>query len=113
MALLDYCLTSNHVHLLIQVGDQPLGKIMRHIASEYARRMQARLDTTGHFFERRYHATLVDADSYLLELLRYTHCNPVKAGLVSDANLWQFGSAKHRQALGLAFGTPLPRYDVG
>ena len=35
-------------------------------------------------FERRYHATLVDADAYLLELLRYIHLNPVRAGLVDE-----------------------------
>ena len=53
---------------------------MRQIASEFARAMQVKLETTGHFFERRYHAILVDADSYLMELLRYVHLNPVRAG---------------------------------
>lgn len=85
-----YCWMCNHIHLLIQVSEQPLGKFMQRVASEYARRMQAKLATTGHFFERRYHAKLVEADSYLLELLRYIHRNPVKAGVVSrpDQHPW-------------------------
>lgn len=68
---------TNHIHMLIQVGDTPLGRIMLRIASHYARELQARFHTTGHLFERRYHAVLVDADTYLLELLRYIHLNPV------------------------------------
>ena len=49
------------MHLLMQVGAEPLASPMRQIASEYARAMQLQVRTTGHFFERRYHATLVDA----------------------------------------------------
>jgi putative transposase len=54
--------------------------------------MQRRLRTTGHFFERRYHATLVDADAYLLELLRYIHLNPVRAGLVDEPGGYPWSS---------------------
>jgi hypothetical protein len=73
---------SNHLHFLLQIGEQPLAHVMRQIASDYARAFQQKLETTGHLFERRYHANLVDVDSYLLELLRYIHLNPVRAGLV-------------------------------
>ena len=54
------------------------------IAGRYARSVQAQLQTTGHLFEKRYHAVLVDADEYLLTLLRYIHLNPVRANLVSS-----------------------------
>jgi len=85
-----YCWMTNHTHMLIQVGDVPLGRIMLRIASRYARQIQARFRTTGHLFERRYHAVLVDVDSYLLELLRYIHLNPIRAGMVDSPNnyLW-------------------------
>jgi REP element-mobilizing transposase RayT len=79
-----YCWMSNHIHLLLQVADVPLGRLMLRIASQYARRVQASLRTTGHLFERRYHAVLVEADRYLLTLVRYIHLNPVRAGLVKD-----------------------------
>ena len=87
-----YCWMSNHLHFLIQVGAVPLSSPMRQIASEFARAMQIKLATTGHFFERRYHATLVDADSYLLELLRYIHLNPVRAGIVQDPSHFPWSS---------------------
>jgi REP element-mobilizing transposase RayT len=78
-----YCWMTNHVHMLVQVSDTPLGRIMLRIASRYARELQARFHTTGHLFERRYHAVLVDADAYLLELARYIHLNPVRARMAA------------------------------
>ena len=70
-------------HVILR-GDVPLGRAMMRIASRYARATQKRRPTTGHLFERRYRAILVDADSYLLELIRYIHLNPVRASIVSD-----------------------------
>lgn len=87
-----YCWMTNHLHLLIQVGDTPLGRIMLRIASRYARVLQARFHTTGHLFERRYHAVLVDAESYLLELVRYIHLNPVRAGMVTTPDAYPWSS---------------------
>lgn len=87
-----YCWMTNHLHFLMQVGDQPLGNVMREIASNYARAFQQNLDTTGHLFERRYHATLVDADAYLLELVRYIHLNPVRAGIAQRAAEYPWSS---------------------
>src|SRR6187200_2562137 len=79
-----YCYMTNHVHALMQVSDVPLGRLMLRIAGQYARTTQARLLTTGHLFEKRYHPVLVDTDAYLLELIRYIHLNPVRARLVSS-----------------------------
>lgn len=79
-----YCWMTNHLHLAIQVSDIPLSAAMMRIASRYARYVQRRIPTTGHLFERRYRAWLVDADSYLLELVRYIHLNPVRAGIMTD-----------------------------
>ena len=79
-----YCWMTDHIHLLIQVGAEPLGAIMRRIASGYARSFQKNRETTGHLFQNRYHSLLVDADSYFLELIRYMHLNPVRAGMVTS-----------------------------
>lgn len=79
-----YCWMTNHLHLALQVADQPLGRVILELASRYARTVQSRLNTTGHLFERRYHAVLVNADRQLLALVRYIHLNPVEAGLVVD-----------------------------
>ncbi len=87
-----YCWMTNHIHLLMQVGDEPLAHPMRQIAAEYARAMQLKLNVSGHFFERRYHARLVDVDAYLLTLVRYIHLNPVTAHLVDDAAKYRWSS---------------------
>lgn len=79
-----YCWMTNHAHLLLQVSDVPLGRVMLRIASRYARTVQAHLSTTGHLFEKRYHSTLIDVDRYFLAVLRYIHLNPVKARLAPD-----------------------------
>jgi REP-associated tyrosine transposase len=93
-----YCYMPNHIHLLIQVDDTPLSRIMLLIASQYARRIQARLETTGHFFERRYHAVVVDTDAYLVTLLCYIHHNPVRACLVRSPDDYRWSS--HHAYLG-------------
>jgi REP element-mobilizing transposase RayT len=95
-----YCWMTNHLHLLVQVSDAPLGRLILRLASRYARQVQAWLPTTGHLFERRYHAVLVDADNYLLTLVRYIHLNPVRAGIVTDAADYPWSS--HRAYLGQA-----------
>jgi REP element-mobilizing transposase RayT len=66
-----YCWMTNHLHLLAQVGTLPLGSLMQRVQSRFARFVQKGISTTGHLFENRYHALLVDADSYFVELLRY------------------------------------------
>jgi REP element-mobilizing transposase RayT len=87
-----YCWMTNHLHLLVQVSDDPLAHLIRRIASGYARAYQANRDTTGHLFENRYHSVLVDTDVYLLELIRYIHLNPVRAGLAPAAPLYRWSS---------------------
>jgi putative transposase len=62
------------------------------IAGQYARGTQARLQTTGHLFEKRYYPVLVDVDQYFLALLRYIHLNPVRAGLTSSAEAYPWSS---------------------
>ena len=93
-----YCLMTNHVHLLIQVGEIPLGRLMLRIAGRYARTIQRHLHTTGHLFEKRYHPVIVDADAYLLELLSYIHLNPVRARMVNAADAYRWSS--HHAYLG-------------
>ena len=94
-----FCWMTNHIHALVQVSNAPLGNLILRIAGTYARRFQGRLETTGHLFERRYHAVLVDADRYLLTLVRYVHLNPVRAGLVNDPMDYPWSS--HRDYLDL------------
>lgn len=93
-----YCWMTNHVHLLVQVADQPLGRLMQRVGTRFARAIQRGLHTTGHLFENRYQALLVDVDGYFLELLRYIDLNPVHAGIVAAPDQYRWSS--HRVYLG-------------
>ena len=73
---------TNHVHLLIQVGEVPLSRIIHNLSLRYTLWLNLRHGRIGHLFHGRYKAILVDADNYLLELVRYIHLNPIRAGIV-------------------------------
>ena len=79
-----YCLMSNHLHLAVEVGRIPLSRGMQNLAFRYTRWINRREKRMGHLFQGRYRALLVDRDAYLLELVRYIHLNPVRAGLVEE-----------------------------
>lgn len=79
--LYAFAVMSNHAHLLIQVGPVPLGKIMQGIQQTYTQYYNRKNHRIGHVFHQRYKAILCDQDLYLLELIRYIHNNPLKAGL--------------------------------
>lgn len=105
-----FCWMTNHLHALIQVADQPLGKTMQRIAVRYSRFRHRSLRTTGHLFERRYKARLVDVEEYFLTLLHYIHLNPVKARIVNDPAAYPWSS--HQAYLG-RFALPWLTTDFG
>ena len=79
-----FCLMTNHIHLVIQVSDTPLSKIVQNISFRYTKFINKKKKRIGHLFQGRYKAILIDADNYMLELVRYIHNNPVRANLVAD-----------------------------
>ena len=95
-----YCLMPNHVHLVLQAGAAPLSAAMQNLAFRYTRHVNRRERRIGHLFQGRYKAILVDADSYLLQLVRYVHLNPVRAGLCEAPQAWRWSG--HRAYLGRA-----------
>ena len=94
-----FCLMTNHVHLAIQVGEVGLPRIIQNLAFRYTRWVNWRRNRTGHLFQGRYKAVLIDADSYLLELSRYIHLNPVRSGMVRRPEDYPWSG--HRAYLGL------------
>jgi REP element-mobilizing transposase RayT len=94
-----FCLMSNHVHLIIQVHQIPLSRIIQSLASRYANWLYKRLQRVGHLFQGRFNALIVQNDSYILELCKYIHLNPVRAGIVDSAEQYRWSS--HRCYLGL------------
>lgn len=87
-----YCLMSNHYHLLIETPDGNLSRGMRQLNGVYTQRFNKRHGRTGHIFQGRFKAILVQKESYLLELCRYVVLNPVRAGLVSYPEEWKWSS---------------------
>jgi putative transposase len=93
-----FCLMDNHVHLAIQVGKVSLSRILQNLSFRYTRWINWRQSRSGHLFQGRYKAVLVDADTYLHELTRYIHLNPVRAGIVEEAEDYPWSG--HRAYLG-------------
>ncbi len=87
-----YCLMSNHVHLALQVAHIPLSKIMQNLGFRYTQYINRKQRKTGHLFQGRFKALLIDVDSYLVELVRYIHLNPLRAGLVKNPNDYPWSS---------------------
>jgi REP element-mobilizing transposase RayT len=87
-----FCLMGNHVHLLIQVGSVPLSKIIQNLGFRYTRYVNQQRNAVGHLFQGRFKAILVDADSYLLELTRYIHLNPIRSGLCKTVDDYEWSS---------------------
>jgi REP element-mobilizing transposase RayT len=81
---LAWCLLSNHLHLLVRSGSEGLASFMRRLLTGYAVFFNRRHDRAGHLFQNRYHSIVCEEESYVLELVRYIHLNPVRAGLVPD-----------------------------
>ena len=89
-----FCLMSNHVHLAIQVGDVSLSRGLQNLAFRYTRWVNWRQGRTGHLFQGRYKALLVDADEYLQALVRYIHLNPFRSGLGTNPVEYRWSSQR-------------------
>lgn len=95
--LYAYVLMPNHFHALIQISQRPLSKVMQSVLYRYTRYYNQRYHKAGHLFQGRYKAILCDKESYLLELVRYIHLNPVRAQMVTDPKTYPWSS--HRMYL--------------
>jgi len=93
-----FCLMTNHVHLVVQAGQDALSGALQNLAFRYTQAVNRKHGRIGHLFQGRYKALLVDQDQYLLELVRYIHLNPVRANLVRDPA--QYAWSAHRAYLG-------------
>ncbi|WP_426174006.1 transposase [Massilia sp. TWR1-2-2] len=87
-----FCQMGNHYHMIAETLAATLTRGMRQLNGEYTRRFNFRNATVGHLFQGRYHAILVQRQSYLLELSRYVVLNPVRAGMVSGPEAWAWSS---------------------
>ena len=79
-----WALIPNHFHLLLKTGQTSVSKVMLRLLTGYAVSYNLRHRRQGHLFQNRYKSILCQEDTYLLELVRYIHLNPVRANLVAD-----------------------------
>ncbi len=79
-----WALMPNHFHLLVRTGRMPLSLSMRRLLTGYVVNFNRRHRRYGHLFQNRYKSIVCEEDPYLLELTRYIHLNPLRAGLVKD-----------------------------
>ena len=78
----SYCLMTTHFHMLISTRQVEIWKIMQHLMHNYAMGFNRKHGARGHVFDSRYAASLVEDEVYFLEVSRYIHLNPVRAGMV-------------------------------
>jgi REP element-mobilizing transposase RayT len=86
LSVYAWALMSNHAHFLVRTGNQPLSNSMKKLLTGYVVNYNRRHKRYGHLFQNRYKSIICEDDPYLLELTRYIHLNPLRAGIVKDLN---------------------------
>lgn len=82
-----WALIPNHFHLLLRTGRSPISKVMSRLLTGHAMAFNRRHRRSGQLFQNRYKSILCQEDTYLLELVRYIHLNPLRAKLVADIKI--------------------------
>ncbi len=93
-----YCLMTNHVHLLLEPGDDPdtLAQLMKRVAARQTRYVNRLENRSGTLWESRYKSSPVETESYLLACARYIELNPVRAQMVAEPEEYPWSSFSHR-----------------
>ncbi len=90
--VLAYCLMPNHFHLLIQDPFEFISFFMKVLHGRYAQYLNKKERNRGHIFQDRFKSIIVDKKSYLLEVSRYIHLNPVKAHITEAPDMYKWSS---------------------
>ena len=91
LSILDYIVTSNHIHMLIfdKKGQDNLSRSIQLIAGRVGQEYNIRKERKGAFWEDRYHATMVESGTYLMQCIAYIDLNMVRAGAITHPGEWQ------------------------
>lgn len=92
--LYAYSLMGNHVHMLLQVQQEPLEKIIKRITDAFVYWYNSKYERSGHLFQGRFKSEPIDNERYFLTVLRYILRNPVEAGLCVSPDEYRYGSGK-------------------
>jgi REP element-mobilizing transposase RayT len=94
-----FCWTNNAIHLAVEISDVSVGRLVQRLTSQYARRMHKSKGGSGHLFQQRYQAILIEPEVYLLRLIRHIHYVPVREALTTQLD--DYGLSSHSAYLGV------------
>ena len=95
IALHNYCLMSNHYHLLIEIQQENLSKFMRQLNMNYAIYFNKKYKRSGHLWQGRFKSWYVTDEAYLYTLMLYIEQNPLKAGIVKEVEAYPYSSSRY------------------
>ncbi len=91
--LLAFALMPNHVHLVFEAVEQvSLSTVMQRVSTVFAKYFNHRHQRVGHVYQGRFYSNMVDNEPYLLEVTRYVHLNPYRAGLSARPEMYPWSS---------------------
>ena len=102
--IIAFCLMSSHTHLVLQLGNDPLGRLTKQVHAPFGNWINSQRKGLGTILSDRPKSVLVHSETHGMALIRYVHNNPVRAGVVARAS--ESGWSSHRAYLGLAPSPP-------
>ncbi|MFT7880573.1 MAG: transposase [Sulfurimonas sp.] len=88
----NYCLMSNHYHLLVEITQETLSKFMRQLNMNYSIYFNKKYKRSGHLWQGRFKSWYVTDEAYLYTLMCYIEQNPLKANMVSELKEYPYSS---------------------
>ena len=87
-----YCLMENHYHLILETPEANISRALQWLNVSYAVYFNKKRNRTGHLFQGRFKALIINADEYLQILSRYIHLNPLRAKTVKQPGDYRWSS---------------------
>ena len=87
-----WCIMDNHAHLVLKAEKEKLSQALKKINLRYAMGYNKREEACGHVFQDRFKSQCIEDKYYLMKVIRYIHCNPVKAGIVKHPKDYKWSS---------------------
>ena len=107
IAVLAYCLMTNHVHLVLRTEREPIGVVMKRLGVRYASWFNRKYGRVGHVFQDRFVSKPIEDDAYLSAVLPYIWNNPVAAGMATRPEDYRWSSRRW-----LSHESPLLDHDL-
>lgn len=93
ISIYAFCLMPNHFHFCIkQISDKPIYNLFNRIIVSYVHHFNSKYNRKGKLFANKLQHKKIKKDNYLIQLCKYIHYNPVKAGLVAKTGEWEFSN---------------------